>query len=395
MLPDSPYPNLVELLHARASALGNKPAFRFISGQADEEELSLTYRALHERAAALASHLQTLAPRGERALLLFPPGLDFVTAFFGCLYAGIVAVPVASPTRNRRTSSLEAIFHAAKPSIVLSTTAHRQLIEQSCANLPELFERPWIATDRVENDRQHGWHGVAVDREQTAFLQFTSGSTSSPKGVVLTHGNLMYNAGLIEQAFHNTPESSAVFWLPLYHDMGLIGGVVQPIYCGGSCTLLAPAAFLQRPALWLETISRTGATVSGGPDFAYDLCVRKISAEDRKGLDLSHWEVAFTGAERIRAETIEKFSEAFAPCGFRREAFFPCYGLAETTLMVSGGPRQTAPTIIRVQTDALANHQIRGGFPQRRRHADPGGMRRVPARSKSSDRRSAHPPTLR
>ena len=161
--------------------MGSKSAFRFISAQADEEELILSYRALHERAAAIASHLQTLAPQGERALLLFPPGLDFVTAFFGCLYAGIVAVPVASPTRNRRTSSVEAIFRAAKPSIVLSTTSHRQLIEQACANLPDLFELPWVATDRVEKGGQQGWRGVAVDGQQTAFLQFTSGSTSSPK----------------------------------------------------------------------------------------------------------------------------------------------------------------------------------------------------------------------
>ena len=171
--------------------------------------------------------------------------------------------------------------------------------------------------------------------------------------------------------------------------MGLIGGVVQPVYCGGSCTLLAPAAFLQRPALWLETISRTRATVSGGPDFAYDLCVRKIPAEEREGLDLSSWKVAFTGAERIRAETIERFAEAFAPCGFRREAFFPCYGLAEATLMVSGGPRQTPPTIVRVRADALARHQVRGRRRRRFRLADLGGLRPEPARADDRDRRSA------
>jgi acyl-CoA synthetase (AMP-forming)/AMP-acid ligase II/acyl carrier protein len=357
MVPDSAKSTLVHLLQTRASAMGDKRAFRFIVGHG-EADLNLTYRTLHERAAAIAGQLQAQAAQGERALLLFPPGLDFVAAFFGCLYAGIVAVPVAPPARNRGTSSLEAIFHASKPSLILSTTDHRRLIEQSHAHLSVLLERPWIATDRIENDRQHGWRELAIDGRQTAFLQYTSGSTSSPKGVMLSHENLLYNAALIERAFENTAESSAVFWLPLYHDMGLIGGVVQPIYCGGSCTLLAPAAFLQRPALWLETISSTRATVSGGPDFAYDLCVRKVSAEDRQGLDLSNWQVAFTGAERIRAETIERFTEAFAPCGFRREAFFPCYGLAETTLMVSGGPRQTAPTIVRARADALARHQV-------------------------------------
>jgi acyl-CoA synthetase (AMP-forming)/AMP-acid ligase II/acyl carrier protein len=358
MLHDSFKRTLVDLLQTRASAMGDKLAFRFIAGPGEEETFSLTYRDLHERAATIAGHLQSLAAQGERALLLFPPGLDFMAAFFGCLYAGIVAVPVSSPARNRGTSSVDAIFHASKSSLILSTTGHRKLIKQCYAHLSGLLEQPWLATDQMTEDRQRPWRELPLDGRQTAFLQYTSGSTSAPKGVVLSHENLMYNAALIERAFGNTPESSAVFWLPLYHDMGLIGGVVQPIYCGGSCTLLAPAAFLQRPALWLETISRARATVSGGPDFAYDLCVRKVSAKDRERLDLSNWQVAFTGAERIRAETIDRFTEAFAPCGFRREAFFPCYGLAETTLMVSGGPRQTAPTVVRVRADALARHQV-------------------------------------
>ncbi len=181
--------------------------------------------------------------------------------------------------------------------------------------------------------------------------------------MILSHENLVQNAALIYGAFGNTPESHGVFWLPLYHDMGLIGGVLQPIYSGGRCTLMPPAAFLQRLALWLETISRMQATVSGGPNFAYDLCARKIRAEERKGLDLSSWQVAFTGAERIRAETIERFVEAFAPCGFRREAFFPCYGLAEATLMVSGGPRRTARTIVHVRADALGRNQVQDASP--------------------------------
>ncbi len=358
MLPNQqPKLTVVDLLRTRASARGSHEAFRFVSGHGGDEP-SLSYRALHERAMAIGGELQTLAGPGERALLLFPPGLDFVTAFFGCLYAGIVAVPAAPPGRNRVTSSVQAIFEAARPSLVLSTTAHRRLAEQSYGNMPRLFERPWIATDRVSNDRQKAWHDPQLDGRQTAFLQYTSGSTSSPKGVMLSHENLLQNAALIQQAFDNRAEGTGVFWLPLYHDMGLIGGVVQPVYCGGSCVLLAPAAFLQRPALWLETITRTGACVSGGPDFAYDLCARKITPEERKGLDLSTWKVAFTGAERVRAETIERFCEAFAPCGFRREAFFPCYGLAEATLMVSGGPRLTRPTILRVRSEALASNRV-------------------------------------
>ena len=264
----------------RASALGDQAAFRFITGRG-EEELCITYGELHQWALAIGGELQARAAHGDRAMLLFPPGLDFVAAFFGCLYAGIVAVPVAPPGRNRVTSSVEPIYDASKPSLILSTSAHRKLAQQSYGQMTKLFDRPWIAVDEVDEARQRVWHDPEVDSRQVAFLQYTSGSTSSPKGVMLSHENLLYNAAVIQKAFGNRPDSKGVFWLPLYHDMGLIGGVMQPIYCGGSCTLLAPAAFLQRPALWLETISQTRATVSGGPDFAYDLCVRKVSAEER------------------------------------------------------------------------------------------------------------------
>ncbi|MCU0872918.1 MAG: AMP-binding protein, partial [Pirellulaceae bacterium] len=323
----------------------------------------LSFRKLHERAQAIGSELQALAAPGERAMLLFPPGLEFIPAFFGCLYAGIVAVPVACPGRNRLTSTVLAVFQASKPSLILSTAEHCQQASHAYAHLPSFLERRWIATDQISPDRQAAWRDPQVDPQQTAFLQFTSGSTSSPKGVMLSHANLLYNAALIHAAFGNHRQSSAVFWLPLYHDMGLIGGVLQPLYSGGPCTLLAAAAFLQRPALWLETISRTKATISGGPDFAYDLCTRKVSAQERAALDLSSWAVAFNGAERIRAATLEKFADTFAPCGFRRTSIFPCYGLAEATLIVSGGPRGRQVTTVPLQAEALARNQVREAAP--------------------------------
>ena len=295
--------------------MAEKHVFSFLRGNGEEEETSLTYQALDERARAIAGELQALAPPEERALLLFPPGLDFITAFFGCLYAGIVAVPAPIPNRNRLTTSVEAIFKASRPSLVLSTADHREQAKRTYARHAGLAQRPWIAVDRVGPERQHAWRDPQIGDRQIAFLQYTSGSTSLPKGVMLSHRHLLCNAALIQEAFHTTTESHAVFWLPLYHDMGLIGGVIQPVYCGGSSTLMAPATFLQRPALWLETISRTRATVSGGPDFAYDLCTRKISAEERAGLDLSCWELAFLGAERIRPQTVEQFLGAFAPAG--------------------------------------------------------------------------------
>ncbi|MGO8747212.1 MAG: AMP-binding protein [Thermoguttaceae bacterium] len=349
--------SLVGLLRHRAATLGDRQAFRFLPGHG-AEATAITYRELDERAMAIGGELQTRAACGSRALLLYPPGLDFVAAFFGCLYAGIVAVPVAPPGRNRFAWSAEPIFQAAKPSLVLSTARHCEEAAQSYA--PQtLLEHTWIGTDTISKDRRHTWSDPHVASRHTAFLQYTSGSTSAPKGVMLSHDRLLHNAALIRQAFGNTPASSAVFWLPLYHDMGLIGGVIQPIYCGGSCTLLAPAAFLQRPVLWLETISRTQATISGGPDFAFDFCTHKVRPEDCDGLDLSRWEVAFVGAERVRAATLERFTEKFAPYGFRGDSFFPCYGLAEATLMASGGPRRTPPTVIHVHADALSRHHVR------------------------------------
>ena len=354
--------SLVDLLRSRARTLGDKHVFSFLHPNG-ELEASLTYQSLNERAMAIAAELQTLAPPEERALLLFPPGLDFIAAFFGCLYAGIIAVPVAIPSRNR-LNSVEAIFEASRPSLVLSTASHREVAKRTYASHSGLAECPWIAVDRIPADRQHGWRDLKVAGSQVAFLQYTSGSTSLPKGVVLSHDHLLYNSKLIQTAFQTTTQSHAVFWLPLYHDMGLIGGVIQPVYCGGSATLMAPVAFLQRPALWLETISRTRATISGGPDFAFDLCARKISAETRAQLDLSHWDLAFLGAERIRGQTIEHFVSAFAPQGFRREALFPCYGLAEATLMVAGGPRQCAPIILQVKADSLARNQVEIGSGQ-------------------------------
>ncbi len=187
--------------------------------------------------------------------------------------------------------------------------------------MPEVAGRPRIATDALGDDLADDWRHPGVGGDDLAFLQYTSGSTSTPKGVMVTHGNLLANSEQIRACFGSTPESRGVFWLPLFHDMGLIGGVLQTVYCGGSSTLLSPVSFLQRPLRWLEAISRTGATISGGPDFAYDLCVRKVGPEQRAGLDLSRWSVAFDGAEPIRPETLDRFTEAFAPCGFRREAF--------------------------------------------------------------------------
>ena len=202
------------------------------------------------------------------------------------------------------------------------------------------------------------WIDPGATNGTLAFLQYTSGSTATPKGVMITHGNLLDNSARIQASFDSTPESRGVFWLPLFHDMGLIGGVIQTVYCGGSSTLFSPVSFLQRPLRWLQAISRTGATISGGPDFAYDLCVEKTTPEQRAGLDLSRWRVALNGAEPVRPETLDRFALAFAPAGFRREAFLPCYGLAEATLLVSGNPSGNPPVVLSLDADALGRGKV-------------------------------------
>ncbi len=347
---------IADVLTYRSYLAGDKVAFSFICGDG-EKQATLTFSELRSRAMAIAAELQLRMSVGERALLVYPPGLDFITAFFGCIYAGILAVPVTMPNRKRTTTALASIIDSCRPSLVLSTSDNCLQAKVFYANQPSLIAREWLATDRIDDAHGEEWRPRHIADQQAAFLQYTSGSTSHPKGVVITHKNLLSNAAVIQQAFGNTDEMAAVFWLPLHHDMGLIGGVLQPIYTGCSCTLMAPAAFLQRPALWLETISKTGAAVSGGPNFAYELCVQKIQSEEIRDLNLSRWQVAFTGAERIRAETIRQFAEKFAPCGFQTKAIFPCYGLAEATLMATGGARSGEPLMLDLNLEALAHHQ--------------------------------------
>ncbi|MGZ3461580.1 MAG: AMP-binding protein, partial [Archangium sp.] len=223
---------------------------------------------------------------------------------------------------------------------------------------PDLKDLRWVATDEVPEGAEHGWKRPEVAGDSLAFLQYTSGSTGTPKGVMLTHGNLLHNLAQIHRAFAASTDSVGVIWLPPYHDMGLIGGILEPLYGGLPVALMSPLDFLKRPLRWLEAISRFRGTHSGGPNFAFELCTRKISPEERERLDLSSWELAFCGAEPIRPETLERFVQAFGPCGFRREAFYPCYGLAEGTLIVSGVDKGKGPTLQAVRQEALSRNQV-------------------------------------
>ncbi|MBV9389919.1 MAG: fatty acyl-AMP ligase [Chroococcidiopsidaceae cyanobacterium CP_BM_ER_R8_30] len=354
---DFNFSTLVELLRYRALHQPNKIAFTFLE-DGETESSRLTYQELDRHARAIAAQLQSISAPGERALLLYPSTLEFITAFFGCLYAGVVAVPAYPPKRNQKMSRLQAIVDSSQALVALTNTSELTTIEPRIAQNPELEAMQWLATDKTTIDLAADWQEPALCENTVAFLQYTSGSTGTPKGVMVTHGNILHNQQTIKIGFGHTEKTIFVGWLPLFHDMGLIGNVLQPLYLGIPSILMSPVAFLQKPFRWLQAISRYKATTSGGPNFAYDLCVRKITPEQRASLDLSSWEVAFNGAEPVRAETLEQFTDAFAPCGFRAKAFYPCYGMAETTLFVSGGVKTALPVVLSVEGEAIEQNQI-------------------------------------
>lgn len=344
--------DLVGLLRLRAENLGHQRAFTFLV-DGESERVHTTYAQLDARARAIAAYLQSEGLSGERALLLFPSGLEYIAAFFGCLYAGVVAVPAYPPRRNANMQRIQAIVGDAQPKVALTTQDVFGWIEPVLGEMPDLAAVEWKCTRDISTSEASGWTMPDVDPSDLAFLQYTSGSTGTPKGVMLSHGNLLHNTAIISEAFRPSYAACAVTWLPLYHDMGLIGGIIQPVYFARPNTVMTPTHFLQKPLRWLQAISDTGALISGAPNFAYELCVERITDDEKRQLDLTQWEVAFNGAEPVRAETIDRFCDAFAECGFRREAFYPCYGLAEATLMVSGGDRSKSTTIRSFDGDKL------------------------------------------
>lgn len=335
-------PTLVDLLRHRAAYQPNERVYTFLV-DGETQEIHLNYSQLDRQARAIAATLQAEGLAGQRALLLYPPGLEFITAFFGCLYAGVVAVPAYPPRLNRTMWRIQAIASDAEAPVALMTRAVLDRVQPLLEQSPELKQLRWLATDEITEAAADAWYAPDVTGQTLAFLQYTSGSTGMPKGVMLSHHNLLHNCALIAHAFEITRSGVGVFWLPSYHDMGLIGGILQPIYVACPNVLMSHMSFLQRPYRWLDAISRYGGTSSGGPNFAYELCIERITPEQRKGLDLSSWSVAFNGAEPVRNDTLERFAEMFAPCGFRREAFYPCYGLAEATLIVAGGYKLEGP----------------------------------------------------
>ncbi|HME74405.1 MAG TPA: fatty acyl-AMP ligase [Mycobacterium sp.] len=307
-----------------------------------------TWAELAAGASAVAAVLADLPRTQEqpRALLLLPDDATFLDALFGCFYAGVCAVPAHIPIPSRLAQTLPrllAIVADARPDIVLTT---RQILPARDL-VPALADIPCIAVDDLADAPPPE---STVKLEDLAILQYSSGSSGTPRGVMVSHANLMANEAMIEDAFGHTSSTVALGWLPFQHDMGLIGYVIQPVYVGFECVIMSPLQFLKHPLRWLQEITRHRATRSGGPNFAYEMCVAAVERQGDKslaGLDLSSWDLAFVGAEPVRAATLDRFAATFAKVGFRREAFYPCYGLAEATLIVSGGRRDEPPTVWR------------------------------------------------
>ena len=336
--PNSKFSTLVEMLRWRALHQPEQRAYTYLI-DGEKEGGHLTFAELDLQARTLAAALQHRNARGERVLLLYPTGLEFIAAFFGCLYAGAIAVPLPPPNHaqpHRTLPRLRSIVNDARPSLALTISSILSKIDGLLSLAPELRDTSWVATDTDGERAPREWQDPAVETETLALLQYTSGSTAIPKGVMISHRNLLENSAYINSLFDLPTEITSVTWLPAFHDMGLTNGIVQPLYKGRNCYLMPPQSFLQRPVLWLQAISRSKATISGGPNFAYELCVRKITPEQREGLDLRSWKVAYNGAEPVRADTMKRFAESFASCGFQASSFFPSYGLAEGTLLVSG-----------------------------------------------------------
>ncbi|OBB33398.1 fatty-acid--CoA ligase [Mycolicibacterium peregrinum] len=347
---------LLEMLQQRAATYQDKVAFSFSYDGDDQNRTQLTYRDLDRRACAIASTLQDLGAAGERVLVLCRPGLDSVAGFFGCIYAGAVAVPV----HERLAPRLSAVVPDAHARFALATAETQAKIKAAIDELAEGRDLQWVRTDEVDGAAAEGsgWTAPDVDPDAIAMVQYTSGSTTTPKGVALTHRNLLHNMESIRQVWHGDDTATSVFWLPSHHDMGLIGGILSMLYVGCTTHLMSPSSFVKRPMGWLEAISRLRATFTAAPNFAYDRCVDESTAEQRAALDLSSLATAMNGAEPVQAATLEKFAEAFAPAGFRPEALCPVYGLAEATLLVSGGSDSALPVVAHVDRTGLQADRV-------------------------------------
>ena len=362
-----PNTNLVEQLRYWALAVPEKIVFRFL-GRDEDEPIVMSFKQLDHRAQAIAAGLIARGYAGKRALMLYPPGLDFVEAFFGCHYAGVIPVPAYPPRRNRNMVRIDSISDDANAAVALTVQSVVARSEGSLEATHSLRRIPWVATEAIPDELASDWVKPRIALDQLGLIQYTSGSTGNPKGVMLTHRNIMANSEMIANAFGmNRETASAVSWLPAYHDMGLIGGILMPVSFGCEITQLSPVTFLTRPLRWLKAISDYKAAVSGGPNFAYRWCTMKIRPEECEGLDLSNWKVAFNGAEPVRADVLREFTNKFEQFGFNHSSHYPCYGMAETALIVTGGKQNQEPIVRAFDKDKLTQYVVEPVSPDSER----------------------------
>lgn len=353
---DPPRTDFVDILRYWAGERPESCAYQFTDAESHHEEL--TYAQLLRKVEGVAGYLQSQGAQGERVLLFYPPGLEFVIGFYACHAIGAIAVPAFPPRKNRRASRIRSIAEDAQAKFGLSVSTVVDQIRRNALQSAELRDVKLLSTDIPEADMPESYRPLSIDPDGIAVLQYTSGSTGSPKGVMLTHQNLVRNCELITHAFELKQQHSGLTWLPTYHDMGLVGGVLNPLFIGRPNVLMSPMTFLQRPVRWLRAISKYKVATSGGPNFAYQLCVDRVDEAELEGLDLSSWDTAFNGAEPIRERTLRAFAEKYEKYGFRREAFLPCYGMAETTLIVTGGPSVNRPVLTSFHGDQLDTGRV-------------------------------------
>jgi thioester reductase-like protein len=369
--------NLAALLQKRASNTPQKIIYTFLK-DGDSQEENISYQELHEKAQAIAAMLQMHTQPFERVLLIYPPGLDYIAALFGCFYANVIAVPAYPPVNKKFMGTFEGIIENARPTLILSTKSfiRKMRIATYCKYIRYIpfinkltrkintlasidFKKiHWRSTDNLKKSLGKKWRETSINPRDIAYLQYTSGSTASPKGVIISHENALSNLELISRYIMRIENNIGVSWLPPYHDMGLVGGIFSPMYCDFQVILMSPLNFLKKPIRWLNAISTYKATISCGPDFSYALCTKKITSSEKNRLDLSNWKLAYNGAEPLNPDVYEAFIHTFQESGFRRETFCPTYGLAEGTLMVSLNSPNEKPSIAYIDRDLLAQNKV-------------------------------------
>jgi acyl-CoA synthetase (AMP-forming)/AMP-acid ligase II len=362
-LADNPDPiireseSLVEIISKRAELQPDNVVYRYLGDGVNETE-SFTFKEIDRVARSIAQALSRKLNKGDRVLLLFPQGLQYVAALYGCFYGGFIAIPAYPPRRNREMDRINSIIEDSGAAAGLVTEEVFKTIERNFAEDELLKGMEWFEYEKISNDPEPPAIKTFPEPDQVAFIQYTSGSTGNPKGVMITHKNIIYNSDFIRRSFGFDENTIGMNWLPIFHDMGLVGGIFQAAFLGLINIGMPPVAFLKNPLNWLKAIDKYKATTGGGPNFSYDYCVQKIKPEEVEGLDLSSIKNFYCGGEPVRRKTFEDFPKAFAGAKVRTNQMFAVYGMAETTLIVTGKDPAAEPSFVRVDQEALSKNKL-------------------------------------